>query len=180
MVSVLDEGQVPGRTGTESRQPPIATAITAAYTVLVRKSLATRSTLAMTRRPSATTAGTRERAVEQDQPGHRPAGLAARAHGDAEVGVLQRQHVVDPVAGHRDHVPGRLQGPDRGLLLAGPTRPNTLARRSAAPRSSVMRGGVDGVGPAVPACRRARAIAPTVARRVAGKHPDRDILAAKY
>jgi len=45
-----------------------------------------------------------ERAVEQHQFGDRLGGRGAGAHGDAEVGELERQHVVDAVAGHRDGV----------------------------------------------------------------------------
>jgi len=38
-----------------------------------------------------------EGAVEQDDTGHRPAGLAARAHRDAQIGLLER---LDPITGH--------------------------------------------------------------------------------
>ena len=51
----------------------------------------------------------RERAVEQHELGDRSAGLGAARHRDAAVGVLQGEHVVDAVAGHRDDVAARLQ-----------------------------------------------------------------------
>ena len=45
---------------------------------------------------------------------------AAFAHGDADVGAVQGRAVVDAVAGHRDDLPGGLQGVDDGdLLLRG-------------------------------------------------------------
>ena len=58
-----------------------------------------------------------ELAVEQDQLGHRPGGLGAVAHGHTDVGVLEGQGVVDPVAGHGHGVTLGLQGPHHRPLL---------------------------------------------------------------
>lgn len=49
----------------------------------------------------------REGPVEQHHPGHRTAGLAARAHRDAQVGLLEGLHVVDTVAAAGATSPGR-------------------------------------------------------------------------
>jgi hypothetical protein len=57
--------------------------------------------------------------VEQDEVGHRPGGLTAAVHGDAQVGPLERQHVVDAVADHRHVVAAPAQGLDQLLLLGG-------------------------------------------------------------
>ena len=46
-------------------------------------------------------------------------GIAAGAHGQAQVGLGQRGGVVDPVAGHRHHPAGVLQPPDRLDLARG-------------------------------------------------------------
>src|SRR5688572_8717403 len=45
-------------------------------------------------------------------------GLAAAVHGDAEIGLLQRQHVVDAVADHRYVMAALAQRLDELLLLA--------------------------------------------------------------
>ena len=58
-----------------------------------------------------------EPVVEQDQFGDRFGRGRARAHRHADVGELERQHVVDPVAGHGHRVPARLQGFDHRLFL---------------------------------------------------------------
>ena len=59
--------------------------------------------------------------VEEDQVGGLPGHVGARpAHGDADVGLVQRGRVVDAVAGHRHDVPPRPQGPgDAQLVLRG-------------------------------------------------------------
>ena len=44
---------------------------------------------------------------------------AGDAHGDADVGLLERRGVVDPVAGHRDDVAVLLQGGDDAQLVRG-------------------------------------------------------------
>jgi hypothetical protein len=118
----------------------------------------------------------RERPVEQHHPGDRAAGLAARAHRDAEIGLFERLHVVDAVAGHRHDVAGRLQRPDRGELLRGPDPAEDVRRRQrAADILLAQRGSVAGRAagryPGPPRDRRRRA------RRVAGQHLDRDALA---
>ena len=52
----------------------------------------------------------------------------AGAHRHTEVGVLERQHVVDPVARHRHRMTLRLQGTHHGpLLVAAVTRPKRRA-----------------------------------------------------
>ena len=74
--------------------------------------------LAMTRRPSATTPGSVAKlAVEQHDLRDGARRRRAVAHGDADVGVLQRERVVDAVAGHRDDVAPRLQRADHRPLL---------------------------------------------------------------
>jgi hypothetical protein len=55
--------------------------------------------------------------VEQHDLGHGPGGTAARSHCDAEVGILERQGVVDAVAGHGDDMASRTQRPDEFSLL---------------------------------------------------------------
>ena len=74
-----------------------------------------------------------EAVVEQHQLGHRPGGRRARPHGDAEVGVLQRERVVHAVAGHRHHRPARLGGPhQRTLDVRGhPTEHGDVVHRRA-------------------------------------------------
>ena len=61
----------------------------------------------------------RELAVQQHQLGDRLGGLRAVAHRDPDVGVLERERVVDAVAGHRDHVPVALQRLHQHALLLG-------------------------------------------------------------
>ena len=60
-----------------------------------------------------------EIAVQQHQLGHLASALRAGGHGDAAVGVLQGQNVVDAVAGHGHGVARALQGPDDLALLVG-------------------------------------------------------------
>ncbi len=62
----------------------------------------------------------RELVVQQHDLRDRPGGGAARPHRHTDVGVLEGQHVVDSVAGHRDRVSSRLQGMHHGPLLVGP------------------------------------------------------------
>ena len=69
--------------------------------------------------------------------GDRLRGRRARAHRDADVGELERQCVIDPVAGHGDGVSARLQGGDHRLLLPG---------RDAAEHGVFFDHGTDGVG----------------------------------
>ena len=76
---------------------------------MARNRLATRSMLLMTRRPSATTAGSAENECRAARAGRRRGWPPTRRHRDAAVGVLQREHVVDAVAGHRHDVAARLQ-----------------------------------------------------------------------
>ena len=52
----------------------------------------------------------RELAVEQHQLGHSSAGRGAGAHRDADIAVLEREHVVDAIAGHGDDAPGDVAG----------------------------------------------------------------------
>ena len=60
----------------------------------------------------------REAAVEQHDLGDGARRRRAVAHRDADVGVLQRERVVDTVARHRDDVAARLQrADDRALLV---------------------------------------------------------------
>ena len=73
--------------------------------------------LAVTRRPSATTPGIVENLPSSSTSCATAGRRRARAHRDADVGVLQRQRVVDAVAGHRDDVPARLQRLDHRPLL---------------------------------------------------------------
>ena len=61
----------------------------------------------------------REPAVEQDELGDPAAGVAAVAHCDADVGVLEGKHVVDPVPRHGDVMAAALQRRDQSLLLLG-------------------------------------------------------------
>ena len=61
-----------------------------------------------------------ELVVQQHDLGDRARRRAARAHRHADVGVLERQHVVDAVAGHRHGVPARLQRVHHRPLLVGP------------------------------------------------------------
>src|SRR6476661_901222 len=49
-----------------------------------------------------------------------------RIASSTEFGVLERQHVVDTVAGHCDRVPTRLKGVHHGTLLV---RPHSAERR---------------------------------------------------
>ena len=58
-----------------------------------------------------------EATVKQHELGHRPSGRRSGAHRHPDVGGLERERVVDPVAGHRDHGTGRLQRADEAELL---------------------------------------------------------------
>ena len=59
----------------------------------------------------------RERVLHQHEVGDAARRLAAAAHRDREVGLLERQHVVHAVADHRDVVAARPQRVDEALLL---------------------------------------------------------------
>ena len=123
----VDHGEVAGQERVARLQSPVKMASTAAQAFLVTNSRATRSMLAITRRPSATTLGQGgEPVVEQDQLRHRLRRRRAGAHGDAEVGVLQGEGVVHAVAGHGHHLaPGPGARAASARLASGVTRPNT-------------------------------------------------------
>ncbi len=72
-----------------------------------------------------------EAVVEQHDLGHGPRRRTARAHRHADVGVLEGEHVVDAVAGHRHGVASRLQRADHRPLLIGahPTERGRLLER---------------------------------------------------
>ena len=61
----------------------------------------------------------REAVVEEHQLGHRSRRRRARTHCDPHVGVLEREHVVDPVPGHGHGAAAGLQGVDHRPLLVG-------------------------------------------------------------
>src|SRR5262249_49251191 len=119
MVNVEISVRCLGKNGYPAPAMPITTAITDAYPVLVTNS---RDPVDVGDDPPAFGQYLRyrcERAVEpHHNPGIRPAGVAARAHLDAQIGLLQRLPVVAPIADHRDHVPGLPQRAHRGQLLA--------------------------------------------------------------
>ena len=76
--------------------------------------------LAVTRRPSASTPGQGgEAGIDQHELGDRLGCRRAGAHGDAHVGLLEGEDVVDPVAGHGHRVAAALQGLHHGRLLVG-------------------------------------------------------------
>ena len=108
-----------GRKGNGSEARAAATIASRLIAFFATNRLATRSTLPMTRRPSASTFGRWEAPVEEDELGDGLRGLRPVAHGHADVGVLEGQRVVDPVAGHGDDVPVSLQRVDEGPLLLG-------------------------------------------------------------
>ena len=70
----------------------------------------------------------RELAVQQHQPGDGLRGGRPGVHCDADVGRLDRERVVDPVAGHGDGVAAGLQRGDHPLLLRGRDPPEHLVR----------------------------------------------------
>ncbi len=55
----------------------------------------------------------------EHQIGRRPRCIGGAANGDADIGLLQRRRVVDPVAGHADDVAGALQRLDDLELVLG-------------------------------------------------------------
>ena len=55
--------------------------------------------------------------IQQDDVGRLTGRIAAGGHGDAAVGALEGQHVVDPVAGHGDGMAGGLHGQHQLALL---------------------------------------------------------------
>ena len=59
--------------------------------------------------------------IQQHQLRHLTGGIGTRCHGNAAVRVLQRQHIVDTVAGHGDRMPRLLHGFDQLSLLIRPT-----------------------------------------------------------
>jgi hypothetical protein len=118
-----------------------------------------------------------ESVVEQHQFGDRLGRGRARAHGDADVGEFEREHVVDPVAGHGHRVPARLQRLDHGLFLVRchPAEDEVFLEQRAE-RAGVFGqvprvDGVAGVGHA-----RARRDGADGARAVAGDHLERHAL----
>ncbi len=84
------------------------------------------------RRPSATACGQpRELVLEQDDVGDPLRHLGARAHRHRHPRLLQRRHVVDPVADHRRVAARVAQRPDQRLLLLGrdPAEDRVVLRR---------------------------------------------------
>ena len=78
--------------------------------------------------------------VEQDQVGGLARHVGARsAHGDADVGLLERRAVVDPVAGHRHDVARRLQGAGDAQLVLRATPGPRRCRRGRAGRAERVR-----------------------------------------
>ena len=83
---------------------------------------------------------------EHDVGGLTRGGGAGLAHRDADVGLLERRRVVDPVAGHRDHVSARLQRPHEAQLVLGrdaredgcPRRPRGRAPHRRARRAAAV------------------------------------------
>ena len=57
--------------------------------------------------------------IDEHELGHGSGRRRAGAHGDAHVGLLEGEHVVDAVAGHGHGVTPALQGGDHGRLLVG-------------------------------------------------------------
>ncbi|SHP64192.1 Uncharacterised protein [Mycobacteroides abscessus subsp. abscessus] len=60
-----------------------------------------------------------ELVVQQHNLRHRAGGRTTRSHRDTDISVLEGQHIVDAIAGHRDRVPVRLQRLDHRPLLVG-------------------------------------------------------------
>jgi hypothetical protein len=58
-----------------------------------------------------------ETAVQQHQLRHCPGRGGAIPHRDADIGVFQRERIIDAVAGHRDYVPPALQRGHNGPFL---------------------------------------------------------------
>ena len=107
----------------------------------------------------------REVGVHQHELGDAACGLAARRHRHAAVGVLQREHVVDAVAGHRDGVAARLQGADHRPLLVRGARDRTrcwLRPRRRTPRCLLPASCVASTLSSQPSSPARRATAPTV------------------
>lgn len=58
--------------------------------------------------------------VEKHQVGGLAGDVGSRhTHCHADVGLAERRAVIDPVAGHREHMPPTLQGAGDGELLFG-------------------------------------------------------------
>ena len=70
--------------------------------------------------------------VEEHELGGVAGGVGAGGHGDAAVGVLEGQHVVDTVAGHGHGVALPLEGADQLALLVGgdPAEDGVLPHRA--------------------------------------------------
>ena len=69
--------------------------------------------------------------VQQHQMGDLLGRIAARCHGDAAIGVLEGQHIVDPVPQHGHRVAPPLEGMEELLLLLGgdPAEDGVLLRQ---------------------------------------------------
>ena len=79
--------------------------------------------LPRTRRPSATTCGMAPKSEsEQDDLRDGAGRVAPGAHRHADVGFLQREGVVHPVADHRDGMAAVLEREDHRPLLGSATR----------------------------------------------------------
>ena len=107
-----------GRNGNTDPENPIASTNITEYTVLVMNSVETRSMLATTRRPSATTLGSRSKrpSTSTSWATDFVAGVAVFI-AIPMFGPLEGRDVVDAVAGHRHRVPGALQRVDEVALL---------------------------------------------------------------
>ena len=115
--------------------------------------------------------------VEEHQLRDRTRGVAPRPHRDAEIRILQRERVVDAVAGHGDGVAARPQRVDhRALLLGGDASEHRPLLHSFGERRLVLGqfAGVDrmvgSLQPELPGDRAHRA------RIVSRDHLDRDVL----
>ncbi len=79
-------------------------------------------------------------AVEQHEFSGSSGSRGGRPHGNAEIGQLESQHIVDAVTGHGDCMPACLQGFDHGLLLvrSDPAEDRAFLEQ-AAKRGTVLR-----------------------------------------
>ncbi len=68
---------------------------------------------------------------------------AALTHGDADVGALQRGHVVHPVSGHGNDLSGGGQGPHEVELLSGDGARHHVEILQAPPAGSFQLGPLD-------------------------------------
>ena len=150
----------------------------AAKTALETNRRATRWMLRRIWRPSSTIGGTSPNSPRTSTRSATERAIWAAALGDREARLLQRGHVVDPVAEHR-HVAALGSARRRPRLSSGEMRPTAGAAITAAPAARPVGGLASPSSAAGSRARRGRGRSPRGRPGVAGEHLEGDVLVAK-